>query len=64
MIAAFRRALRRTTPAEIAARELGEAELSILHALSARDYAESVIAYDSARIKRLRSFLAALEPKI
>ena len=63
MIAAFRRALRRITPAEVAARELAEAELSMLQAQTAREYAESVMSYNQARITRLRKYLATLERK-
>jgi len=63
VIDAFRRAFRRITPAEVAARELAEAELSMLQAQTAREYAESVISYNDARIKRLRKFLATLEAK-
>ena len=63
MIAAFRRALRRITPAEVAARELGLAELSMLEAQTAHEYAAALIGYHDARIKRLRKFLATLEAK-
>lgn len=61
MIAAFRRMFRKITPAEVAAKELANAELSMLEAQTAREYAESVMAYNDARIKRLRKFLAGLE---
>ena len=63
MIAALRRAFRRITPAEVAARELAEAELSMLQAQTAREYAESVMSYNQARITRLRKYLATLERK-
>ena len=63
MIDAFRRAFRRITPAEVAARELAEAELSMLQAQTAREYAESVMSYNQARITRLRKYLATLERK-
>lgn len=61
MIAAIRRLFRKITPAEVAAKELADAELSMLEAQTAREYAESVMAYNDARIKRLRKFLAGLE---
>lgn len=61
MIAAIRRVFRKITPAEVAAKELADAELSMLEAQTAREYAESVMAYNDARIKRLRKFLAGLE---
>jgi hypothetical protein len=63
VIDAFRRAFRRITPAEVAARELAEAELSMLQAQTAREYAESVMSYNQARITRLRKYLATLERK-
>ena len=63
MIDACRRAFRRITPAEVAARELAEAELSMLQAQTAREYAESVMSYNQARITRLRKYLATLERK-
>jgi len=61
MIAAFRRVFRRITPAEVAAKELADAELSMLEAQTAKEYAESVMAYNDARIRRLRKFLTTLE---
>ena len=47
-------------PAAVAAWELGEAELKLLEAQSAQEYAASVIIYNEARIKRLRAYLAQL----
>jgi hypothetical protein len=61
VIAAIRRVFRKITPAEVAAKELAHAELSMLEAQTAKEYAESVMAYNDARIKRLRKFLAGLE---
>lgn len=61
MIAAFRRIFRKITPAEVAAKELAYAELNMLEAQSAKEYAESVMAYNDARIRRLRKYLATLE---
>ena len=43
-----------------ARRELAEAEMSQLHAFSVREHADSVISYNNARIKRLRTYLASL----
>ncbi len=57
----IKRALRRLTPAEVAAKELADAELELLSALSHRDYAQSIIDYNTARVKRLRAFLAKQE---
>lgn len=53
----IKRVFRRLTPAEVAARELADAELSRLEALTAREYADSVVKYNDDRIKRLRKFL-------
>jgi hypothetical protein len=61
MISAFKRVFRRITPAEVAAKELACAELEMLEAQTAREFADSVISYNDCRIKRLRKFLAGLE---
>ena len=53
----MRRALRRFTPEEKAAEELALAELSRLEAQSALEYANSMVDYHNARIRRLREFL-------
>lgn len=45
------------TLAEIAAEELAEAELEKLAALSAREYQDSIVSYNDARIKRLRKYI-------
>lgn len=52
---------RRYTPAEVAAKELAEAELSLLESRTAKEFASSVESYNEARIKRLRKFLSELE---
>jgi hypothetical protein len=48
---------RRPTPAEIAARELAEAELSRLQHLTAVEFSTAMVGYHDARIKRLKAFL-------
>jgi hypothetical protein len=48
---------RKMTPTEMAARELAEAELRLLEAQSAVEYANSVVAYNNQRIKRLKQFI-------
>lgn len=48
---------RKPAPEEMMARELTDARRSLLEALSARDYAESLVAYHERRIDRLRSML-------
>lgn len=58
MKATLSRLFRRPTPAELAARELAEAELQLLSAHTAKEYAESVIQYNESRLTRLRMFLA------
>ena len=47
----------RVDPAALAAWELHEAELKLLEAQSAQEYAAAIIIYNKARIKRLREFL-------
>lgn len=54
---------RRPSPAMVAARELAVAELSLLEARTAAEYATSLITYHETRCKRLRKFLAELEVK-
>ena len=61
MKALIRRVFRRTTPAELAAKELADAELELLSAMTHRDFSQSLIDYNETRVKRLRSFLAKLE---
>lgn len=63
MIAAIKRMFRKPTPAEMAAKELADSELSLLEARTAAEYAASVIQYREAQCKRLRKFLAELEAK-
>jgi hypothetical protein len=50
---------RRPSLTELAERELQEAEHAKLAADTAREYAEATIAYNNARIKRLRAYIAA-----
>lgn len=54
---------RRPSPAVMAAKELAIAELSLLEAKTGAEWAASQIMYQESRIKRLRKFLAELEPK-
>lgn len=60
----IRRIFAAITPAEMAAKELADAERRILEAHSAKEYADSVITYNVARITRLRKFLADLEKTV
>lgn len=50
---------RRRTLLELAGAELAEADLGLLQAHSAREYAEAMATYQAARIKRLRAYIAA-----
>jgi len=59
MIQAFKRAMRRLTPLEMASRELADAELGFLTAKTGVEYAGAMVTYHESRIKRLRSFIAA-----
>ena len=56
----FKKIFRRLSPAEVAAQELANAELSLLEAYSAQEYSASVIAYNEQRITRLRGFLKTI----
>jgi hypothetical protein len=59
----FIKMFRALTPAELAAHDLAVAELSKLNAESVREHADSIIAREAARIKRLTKFLAELSKK-
>ena len=59
MIREIRRLFRKLTPLEIASSELFVAELEKLEAQTAQEYAESVVSYNSARIRRLKAFITA-----
>lgn len=48
---------RRTQPAEVAARELAEAELARLQHMTAVEFYTAMVSYNDARIKRLKAFL-------
>ena len=50
---------RTKTPLETAAAELVQAELHKLEAETAREYAASLVEYNTARIKRLRKYIEA-----
>lgn len=60
----IRRVFGRLTPAEMAAKELADADLMLLEARTAKEYADSVITYNVARVTRLRKFLAELEKSV
>jgi hypothetical protein len=49
---------RRITPSMQAAAELAEAELALLHAHTGVEYAQSLVAYRSQQIARLRLYLS------
>lgn len=61
LITEIKRVMRRLTPAEVASKELADAELELLTAQTHKEYAQSLIDYNEARCKRLRTFLAKLE---
>jgi len=50
----------RSTLLEMAAAELANAQLSLLETNSAVEYATAMAAYQSTRIKRLRTYIATL----
>lgn len=55
----LKRTLRRLTPVEVAARELVDAQLAELEALSAQEYAKALATYNADRVQRLQKFLAS-----
>jgi hypothetical protein len=50
--------LREPTPLEVVSRELAEAQLEMLQAETAVDYAESIVMYNKVRIERLNDHIA------
>ena len=58
MIAYFKALFRNPTPLELITQELAEAHLAKLVAQTAGEYADSVVAYNVARIKRLDALMA------
>lgn len=56
----YKKLTRKITPLEMAASELAEAELRLLESQSAVEYAHAIVAYNQARIKRLKNTIASL----
>ena len=52
--------LKRPTSLQIIASELAEAEMSLLRAETGVEYALSMVTYNKARVKRLKSYVAEL----
>ncbi len=59
--ATFKALFGRVTPIEAVAAELAEAEMSLLRAETGVEYAQSLVAYNKSRVKRLRAYLSATE---
>ena len=57
MLNDFKRLFRKLSPAEMAARELHDAQLALLEAHSATEYASAMVTYHQQRIERLKGFL-------
>jgi len=53
----FKEKLRDPTPLEVVSKELAEAQLEMLQAETAVDYAESIVMYNKVRIERLNEYL-------
>ena len=53
----FKEKLRDPTPLEVVSKELAEAQLEMLQAETAVDYAESIVMYNKVRIERLNDYL-------
>ena len=62
MIQDLKKIFRRLTPLELAAKELAEAERSLLEAQTGREYADAIVEYNTKRIARLRKFLKQEKP--
>lgn len=58
LISYFKHSFRMLTPLEMVARELAEAQRSELEALSAVEFANSVVTYNRQRIAWLRAYIA------
>ena len=58
MIAAIKRVLRRTTPLELASRELAESELIELTYQTSQEFAAAMVAYHQNKARRLRAFIS------
>ena len=57
MIAAFKSIFCRTTPTEIARRELIESELHELTYQTSQEYAAAMVAYHQTKSRRLQAFI-------
>lgn len=57
----FRKIFKQITVLESVSAELAEAELSLLEAETAAEYADSIIVYRTAQITRLRGYLKKLK---
>jgi hypothetical protein len=57
MLTKIKHAFRRLSPQELALHELTNAELELLEARSAVEYAQAITTYNEARVERLRLYL-------
>jgi hypothetical protein len=57
LVQLFKEKLRDPTPLEVVSKELAEAQLEMLQAETAVDYAESIVMYNKVRIERLNEYL-------
>jgi L-lactate utilization protein LutC len=55
----FKQMFKLPTPLEVAAAQLATAELELLKAETGVEYAGSMVAFNKAQIKRLKSYIAA-----
>ena len=60
LMQSLKRICRKLTPAEMAASELGEAELAKLQSQTGQEYAASLVQYHDQRITRLRKYLKSI----
>lgn len=55
----LKRMVKMPTPLQVAAAQLATAELELLKAETGVEYASSMVAFNKAQIKRLKSYIAA-----
>ena len=57
----FKTLFQRITPLKAVTTELAEAEMNLLRAETGVEYAQSLVAYNKARVKRLSAYLKEQE---
>jgi hypothetical protein len=60
IFAEFKSVFKTPSPLQVAANELALAELELLSAESAVEYAVAMVSFNQSRVKRLKAYLVAL----